>query len=108
MEFNVETIEKKLVISKLSKISFFLSVFSYVLFIFVEIYRVYFNGTAAIAPLMMFLFMVTSFVLSIIDLTRKDRKKTLSIIALILSSLYFLFFILAIVFVIIMSGTGSL
>jgi hypothetical protein len=88
--------QQQLVSSKLSIISFYLAVGSYIIVTLALI--LIFNGSvktlATVAPVIMNLSLTASFILSIIDLKKKNRKKTLSIIALILSSIYFLVHIL--------------
>ena len=96
MTLNEKTYEQKLLSSKISMISFSLAVVSYGLVIFALLVRSSFQVLVEIIPLIVFCFLVTSLVLSIVDLRRKNRKKTFSIIALILSGLYFLLIIVAI------------
>ena len=93
--------QKPILISKLSITSFFLAVSSYVLLVCVSLFDTFPKILGAVAPLIVIFFMITSFILSIIDLKKKHRKKILSIIALVLSSLYFLLFIgIIIIFVV--------
>lgn len=96
---NEKVHEQQLSISKLSIISFFFSVFSYVLLICILIFGTALKTLGAIAPFIMLLFSAISLILSIIDLTRKNRKKVLSIIALVLSSLYFFIIIMSLILV---------
>ena len=91
-------VEQQLVSSKLSMISFSLAVCSYIIVIFALIFSEAVKTLAILAPLIMNLSLTISFILSIIDLRKKNRKKNLSIIALILSSIYFLFIVGAIIF----------
>ena len=89
--------QKQLLISKLSITSFFLAVSSYILLISVFLFDGFPKMLAVLVPLIVIFFMIISLILSIIDLKKKHRKKVLSVIALILSSLYFLLFIGAII-----------
>lgn len=99
MSINKSVCEQELLISKLSVISFILAVLSYAILISILIFKTSFKTLIAVAPLIMFFFVTISLILSIIDLRRKNRKKILSIIAIILSSLYFLFIIGSIIVV---------
>jgi len=103
MNINEKNCEQQpLLISKLSIISFVLAVSSYVLLIFVLIFNTYLKTLMEVAPLIMIFFLAVSFILSIIDLRSAHRKRILSIIALILSSLYFLFIVGTIIFLVIL------
>lgn len=93
MSMNESVCEQKLLVSKLSIISFILAVLAYAILISILIFKTSLKALLAFAPLIMFFFLTTSLILSIIDLRRNNRKKILSIIATVLSGLYFLFII---------------
>lgn len=85
--------QDQLIISKLSITSFLLAVISYLIFVTVSIFHELPVIFVACAPLIVILLITSSFILSILDLTKTNRKKIFSVIALILSSLYFLFLV---------------
>ncbi|MBU3104302.1 hypothetical protein [Clostridium gasigenes] len=101
MSINESICQQKLLVSKLSVISFVLAVFSYAVLISALIFKTSLKGLLAFTPLIMFFFLTISLVLSIMDLRRKNRKRIFSIIAIVLSSLYFLLIIGSIVVVLI-------
>lgn len=90
MSINESVCQQELSISKLSVISFVLAVFSYAMLISALIFRTSLKTLVAVTPLIMFFSLSTSLILSIIDLRTQNRKKIFSIIAIVLSSLYFL------------------
>lgn len=94
--------QKQLLISKRSIISFFLAVSSYVLLSSAVLFKAFPKTLGALAPLIVIIFMITSFILSIIDLKKTHGKKFLSIIALILSSLYFILIIGSIIILVLL------
>ncbi|WML33314.1 hypothetical protein [Clostridium sp. OS1-26] len=93
MSINENICQQKLLVSKLSIASFILAVLAYAILIFILIFKISLKALLAFAPLIMLFSLTTSLILSIIDLRRKNRKKILSIIATVLSGLYFLFII---------------
>lgn len=86
-------------ISTLSIIPFFILIFSYVIF-GLSLMLEKLSFISVVSPLILAICNISSFVMSIIDLVKGRSKKWISIITLILSSLYFLFLILAIIFII--------
>jgi|GEM_PF-3445574 len=93
-------------ISKLSLISFFILIFSYVILGIDLIFWGKISFISIVWPLVLAICNISSFAMSIIDLIKGQRKKWLSITTIILSSLYFLFFITAIIFIILYAKLG--
>ncbi|RCX12206.1 hypothetical protein DFR58_12316 [Anaerobacterium chartisolvens] len=91
-------------ISKLSITSFTVVIFGYLFIAVSLLFRESLVALAAISPLILIISVIVSFVLSIIDLTRKHRKKVFSIISLVLSSAYFAFSILIFIILTIIQG----
>jgi tellurite resistance protein TehA-like permease len=96
----------KLLVSKISKVSIFLTSVGYVFPLVVARNRALFPILTSLTPLIIMISLVGAIILSIIDLTKKKRKKTLSIISLVLSSLYFLFVIVAALLLVLTAKRG--
>ncbi|MBK1810485.1 hypothetical protein JHL18_07540 [Clostridium sp. YIM B02505] len=96
----------KLLVSKISKVSICLTSIGYVFPLFVARNRILFPLLVSLTPSIIMVSLVGAIILSIIDLTKKNRKKTLSIISLVLSSLYVLFVIAAALFLVLTAKRG--
>ncbi|MCX8129527.1 MAG: hypothetical protein N3I35_05425 [Clostridia bacterium] len=94
---NTNTPKENPRVSKLSLTSFIIIASGYFIIFLSLILRKSAVVLAAVAPLFLIVSVITSLVLSIIDLTRKNRKKWLSITSIALCSVYFLLLILALV-----------
>lgn len=86
-------------VSKQSKISFILTLFSFLIILFFLILRNTESALVVYAPLIINICIVLSTVFSIIDLKNKKSLKTLSIVTLILDMVYLAIIILGIIIV---------
>jgi hypothetical protein len=88
--------------SAIGKLSFIFSIVPYIAFLFIFIFgrNMGVNTLIILAPYIAISSSITAVVLSIIDLTKKNRKKILPIAALILGFLYLVILIILVVLVI--------
>ena len=87
--------------SKLSKTAFVISICSYSLVLIVIALNIMGQGDiiTILAPFILIMSFPLSIVLSIVDLCKKNRRKALSIVTAVISSLYFIILItIAVIF----------